>query len=405
MSGLLKVASRIMSEGGSDRIAYPSGAINALVRSEYLDTFGPYQKAFNLHHYMKMNKMREYRIERIDRSDVAVQKYTSCAFQDGAFLSSTVDNLKPTKSYIQASRCIDEDFESIWEETLDFKNSGAPEYDAIGTQRQNMFIENLLEDYTVAINRMNCIGNFHDKTSTLRQDITAEERSIWDKTTSEHKGSKRLAVDYATAKGYAWMQRTDLLKASDFSTDGSIYNESVTDLIEAFLYDNNKLKKLNKMVNGTIKTVRGQEVWPYIELSSALYNKAVKELNAESANPLSNDRLLNWEVVNGVRVIMYNGRVPIIPAEYVDGFDRYLNGDTHSITISTSKNVQFGGNWDAVSDEKEIYGFRPAVLISRGTNPSHTESYKKWNVLSTQLLMSTIVDPDLYTGAVIYVPR
>ncbi len=388
--------------GSSDRIIYPEDKVNQMVRSEYMDTLGAYQRAFGMYRWMQLDKHLEYRIERIDRSDVAVQKFTNCAFQDGALMTTTTDNIRPSKSYIKASRCIDEDFNSHWEGIIKYKTDGGIEYDAIGKARENLFIENLLEDYTYALNRMNVVGNYHDKTTALRDKITAEQRVIWDKTTSETKGFHRLQVEYANDKGAKWMNRTDLIDETLFSEDGSLYNGSIKDIISALLRDG-KVKKLQKLANGVVQTVRGKQVWTYIKLSNAFYNKVLKELEAENTNALQNQRTWKWETINGAKVITYDQRLPVIPCEYVNGFDEYLKGDTHSITISVSGNIQFGGNWAEVQGG-EVYGFRPGIIISRGTDPG-LENFLKWTVLSLQLQAGIIVDPDLFTGLVTYVSK
>lgn len=382
---------------------FTAAELNSLQRASYTDTFGFYQRLFNVFGYMQLNKKQKYVVHSPKGHPLVWQQWKACSYSETGSLTMNTRELIPDPIYLKERFCHDELLFSAYEHMLNWASSGQLGLDDEGTRLFNMLIEEFMANAAYGLRMTATAGDLYDvSTVPLSADNTATLNDLMARTHNTFKGWMKLSMDLAANEGKGWM---NLAITDDTEFDEVAgYQGNILDLLDTLKA--NARKPLRQLINrGGIVSEGRFTFLPLIVLSDSYFNAVVERYNFESDRVATNRVRLTMNTFGGEntptpqRVFYLDGMLPIIPLQEINGFDTYLKGQTHGAYIVASGNIQLGSSFAGIPENIE----NPNIGMMMARNEDITrDDFGKFSVLSHALTKVAIADPDYFVGTTTY---
>jgi len=387
--------------GDNRGFAFDCKELNTIARAEYQDTFGFYQNTFRIFSYMKLNRLRKYVVNQIKGTPLVWKTWTGCSYDNTGTLTHFRKELIPQAAYMRESWCHDELLSSFMEHFIDWPESGdiqdlSPEGISTLNTLTNELMANAAEGSRISL----LGGSMYDVNAVEPADGTsAEEFSAFKKTHGTFKGIVKLAYDLADSGLNPWLN-LGLTDPTDFDESGF-----TGDILA--LYDQLKSaasSKLKKLINqGGIVRSGLFNFLPLFVVSDSFFNAVVSKYNDLQAQAATNGVRITQRIFGAAnsatpQVVFYiDGVIPVIPLSQVNGYDEYINADTHFATIVASGNMQLGTSFGEIPENIE----NPNIgLMVERNNESYSENWGQWVWNSHILGAATIADPNFMVATI-----
>lgn len=398
---ILKIAPSELPGGSPNGFSFDTAELNQIARAEYSDTFGFYQRLFNVFGYMRMNRKQEYIVHTPKGTPLMWQQYKSCSYDPTGSIDIGRRTLKPELIAMNEQFCHDEFLDSAYEHWVEANQGGEILLTPDGEQAFQLFLEEVMANATYGLRLSLTSGQLYDvNTVNYSNDNPATITDLFKKTHGTVRGLVKLMYDLAATQ-YGHMN-VALFDDGDFDAQGDYTGDIVK------LLDNLKAaapKPLKQLINhgGTIRS-GSRAFMPIIGVSDSFFNSVIEYYNNESEKVATNrTRIVQREIntgADGIPQFVYylDGRLPIIPLSDVSGFDEYLAGRTHFASIFGSGNLQMGHNFGNIPQvEQDQIG----MMVTRVTDTSRA-NFGTYDVKSHAAVKAAIADPNYVVGTIGY---
>lgn len=388
--------------GESNDFYFSDRKLNKLSRAMYQDTFGFYQRTFNLFQYMQMNRKNEFIVHYPKGQPLVWQPYQACSYENTNSLSLSKRTITPDPIYLREEFCHDSLMDSCFEHMLSYDPNGDISLDAEGVRLFNMLLEEFMANAALGFRISAVAGQLYDVDAiSYSENNTADITSLFKRTHGTIRGFIKLAYDMARIDA-PWMD-LDIVADTDFDENGN-YNGDVVDVMDAIIAQSRK--PMRQLVNrgGIISNSRFTFL-PVFVLSDGYYNAVIDYWNTESSKVATNRTRLTERTFGNEtsptpnRVYYLDGRIPIVPLSEITGFDDYLAGNTHFIGLVASGNMQLGASFTSMPNDIENNDI--GIMVARNNDRTRTD-YGTYVVLSHALAKTAIADKDFFTGCINY---
>lgn len=397
---LLKVVPNFVPE--NNQFFFTSKELNSFQRAEYMDTFGFYQRLFNVFSYMRLDRMFKYTVHSIKGNPLKWQPYTSCSYNDAGSLSIGRRSITPCPAYLKESWCHDELFNSCYEQMVQFTEGGEVGLSAEGVMVFNQVIDEIMTNAALATRLLLTLGQVYDPTAVeFNSEVTAEIKDLFARTTTTCRGWVKLLQDLAD-EGKTWLNQPDILPTAEFTE--ADFTGSILDIYDAL--KSAAPKELRTLINsgGRISS-QGQVFGANFIVSDSMLNAVVAGYNAQSVQVATNRpritvREFGSENAPMPQRVYYIDQTPVIPLADVSGYESYIKGTTHFAGIIASGNIQLGTNFAQLPQDIENNDI--GMMVER-SDRLDTGQYGNYNFLSHALFQVALGDPNYAVASIVHV--
>ena len=383
------------------QVSLPAKKLNLFLRTEMLDSFGFYQRAFGLYSYMKLTSKLKYVIHTLTGQPLMWQSNRSCSWNPTGSLRVGKSEFEPCEAKINEEFCDDELMKSCFEHLNAFSNGRkTPTPEQI--QMINELIRVLTRNSMLGARLLLTAGqmynfNAEDNKIEFNDKTTKEQRDLVKRTIGTCRGWVELARQMALNPKYGHMNCQDIFSESDFS--GKKYQGDVVEDIYEKLLDKAPASLCSLIDEGGIINAQGDNQTPLFVVSTHLYKCIAETYRKECRQFCRDPRITQRDVTVagfGTKKVYYIDDTPVIPLSDLNCYDVYLKGCTHFAAIVSSGVIGLGSSYDSLPD---IDTTGQGLILERGTQLKDSGKY----FFGAQSLFSAaIADSDYFVGTQIH---
>jgi len=390
--------------GQPNSFTFPHQKLNTIARAEYQDTFGVYQRLFNVFSYMQMNRRNKFVVHYPKGTPLVWQPYKACSYNHTGSMSLDSRELTPDPIYMKEKFCHDVLLDSCFEHLIQYPSSGEITLDATGVQLFNQLIDELLANAQLGFRISAVAGQMYDVDAVeFSESNTAELDALFQRVHNTIKGIIKISYDMAR-QDKPWLDAA-LVADTDFDETGTYVGGNPIEVVDA-LVKSKAQKPLRQLYNrgGVAQTGRFTFL-PLIICSDGWYASFLEQYQTESEQTAVNRTRLSKRSIAAetsptpTEVLYLDGRVPIIPLSEITGFDPYVKGNLNYLGVISSGNMQIGASFSQLPENIEQQDI--GVLVGRNEN-FHDDNYGSYTVLSHALAKTALADPNYAVGTINY---
>lgn len=380
---------------------FETTSLNKLVRAQYSDDFGFFQRQFGVYSYMQLTKDLQYKIYYPKGSPLIWQTHNSCAWTPSKTLSFGENTITPCKVKINEQLCYDELFDSAFKGLLQWGGRPNVSMDPTGTQMLNDMVRTIVENATIGARTVMVGGQVHNLASVAYETgASTNVQEAFQKSSAACAGWLKLVATLDST--YSWLEQS-VIDADDVGADGATFTTNPLTLYDTLLAG--APKKLRAAIQrGGIRGY-GTPYYPIMLVSPSVFSAVYNQYQTQNVTAATNKpRITVREFMEndgrgGMRPVLvyYIDNTVVIPVDEIDNYDEVVTGTSHFAYLTLSGVIQLGASFANIPsvDESQV-----GLMVQMSQN---AEDYGTTKILAHSLLGNAINDVDYITGSYAYV--
>lgn len=391
---IIKPTFRGNENSDSRYLEIPARTANALARAEYLDFITPYQRAFNIYEWMRINRLGKFVVTYPQSNMLLLQKHNGCGWNPQGFMRFASDEITADRAKINVEDCYDEVFGSAFEKWLEWGRS--PQVD-LRAEYTNLLTQTIMQQSALGVQATLTAGGLFPEDITFEDAVPTNVRNAFMRSAFVSKGWIQAAREQAAMNDARAQMDNDLIASGDISTNGEEFTGDVLDLFDRRMTASTR-KMRRAMVMGGKPAFGGRQSRPVWLVSPSIAEQVYKQKRVQDAALATNEVRITTERIgspgsasgDGILVYFIDG-VPVIPIYEVEMFSEFVKGTAHFDYLTLTGVIQLGGSFaDIPSAAGDV-----AIRVQQS---ERNEDLGKTTYLSHMLLAGAFTDSDYISG-------
>lgn len=384
---------------------FPTDPLNALLRAEYSDKFGFYQRNFGVYSYMQLTQDLTYRVHYATGTPFMWQPHNNCAWTPTGTLGMDQMEITPCRVKINEQFCYDEFMGSAYSAFLRWSQNPTIGFSAAGQAAVDELARTIVSNATLGARMTLTGGQLHDPTAvTFEAGTPSRIVDAFSRTVGACRGWIELLIETAAATGQTWLDGS-YIDAGDISADGKTYTGAVTgDAVALYdkIFSDAPTALTDAVIEGGVGGF-GAQFYPLFLVSLSIYRAVDAAYKAQKESATINEPRISrvpfqTSTDRGSRTIYVYAidDTIVVPISEAAQFDQYITGTSHFAYLTVSGVIQLGGSFAnlPVVNESNV-----AVLLQVSTD---AEDYGTHKFLSHALMATAINDTNYIAGDYLY---